>query len=63
METPELNRLYMAIQNFRDAMEGEVILNEYEQLNLENYIALLQMTYMEWKRRNVSKLYSDKRAA
>jgi hypothetical protein len=44
----------VAIQNFREAMECELPLTDLEQVSLENYIALLEITYIEWKRRNVS---------
>ena len=62
--TAELKELYLAIQKFREAMERDLRLNESERLSLENYIALLQITYMEWKRRNVEKLaYPYRQAA
>jgi hypothetical protein len=56
MGTAELTELYLAIQNFREAMERDLQLNDSERLSLENHVALLQITYMEWKRRNVDKL-------
>jgi hypothetical protein len=52
MEVPELRRLYQAIQTFREAMEADLCLNDFDRVTLENYIALLQITYIEWKRRN-----------
>ena len=51
-EVPELRRLYRAIQDFRESMEGDLPLTDFDRVCLENYIALLQITYMEWKRRN-----------
>jgi hypothetical protein len=64
MGTAELKELYLAIQNFREAMERDLQLNDSERLSLENHIALLQITYMEWKRRNVQKLaYPYRQAA
>jgi hypothetical protein len=51
-EVPELRRLYQAIQDFRESMEGDLPLSDFDRVCLENYIALLQITYMEWKRRN-----------
>jgi hypothetical protein len=51
-EVPELRRLYQAIQDFRESMEGDLPLTDFDRVCLENYIALLQITYMEWKRRN-----------
>jgi hypothetical protein len=53
MGTAELKELYLAIPKFREAMERDLRLNDSERLSLENHIALLQITYMEWKRRNV----------
>ena len=53
MQAPELNQLYLAIQNFREAMESDLPLTEFDRIALENYIALLEITYIEWKRRNV----------
>ena len=53
MEAPELRRFYLAIQNLREAMEGDLPLNDFDRICLENYIALLQITYIEWKRRYV----------
>jgi hypothetical protein len=45
-------------------MERDLRLNDSERLSLENHIALLQITYMEWKRRNVEKLaYPYRQAA
>jgi len=53
METSELNQLFLAIQNFREAMEGDLPLTYFDRISLENYISLLELTYIEWKRRNV----------
>ena len=53
MQAPELNQLYLAIQNFREAMERGLPITEFDRIALENYIALLEITYIEWKRRNV----------
>jgi hypothetical protein len=55
MDTPVLTRLYLAIQNFREAMEGDLSLTDFDRICLENYISLLEITYIEWKRRNVHK--------
>ena len=62
-KTPELRQLYVAIQNFREAMESDLALSDFDRLSLENYLALLQMTYIEWKRRNISRRNSHLRAA
>ena len=53
METSELNQLFLAIQNFREAMEIDLPLTYFDRISLENYISLLELTYIEWKRRNV----------
>lgn len=37
-----------------DALETNCSLNELDQLRLENYMSVVQMAYMEWKRRNVA---------
>jgi hypothetical protein len=55
MGIAELKELYLAIRKFREAMERDLRLNDSERLSLENHIALLQLTYMEWKRRNPQK--------
>jgi hypothetical protein len=54
MEPSELQQLSRAIQKFREAMERDLPLNDFERITIENYVALLQITYIEWKRRNVS---------
>jgi hypothetical protein len=53
MEDPVLINFYVATQNLREAMEGDLPLHDFDRICLENYIALLQMTYIEWKRRNL----------
>jgi hypothetical protein len=53
MEPPELRNFYVAIQNLRDAMMHDLPLDVFQRVCLENYIALIQLTYVEWKRRNV----------
>jgi hypothetical protein len=64
MGTAELKERYLAIQKFREAMERDLRLNDSERLSLENHIALLQITYMEWKRRHAEKLaYPYRQAA
>ena len=62
METPGVKAFYVAVQNLREEMEGDIPLNDFERFALENYIELLQMTYIEWKRRNLN-LSGHKRAA
>lgn len=57
MEIPELKALYLAAQNLREAMESDVALNDFERIAPENYIELLQMTYIEGKIRNFPRPY------
>ena len=52
MRTPVLTNFCIATQNLREAMESDLPLNDFERLSLENYIALLHMTLIQWKRRN-----------
>lgn len=53
MDQPVLSQLYLAIHNFREAMESDLSLTDFDRICLENYISLLEITYIEWKRRNV----------
>jgi hypothetical protein len=53
MEPPELRHFYLATQNLRDAMSHDLPLSDFDRISLENYIALLQITYVEWKQRNI----------
>jgi hypothetical protein len=64
-ESPILKKLYLGIQEFREAMKGNAPLTEFDEICLENYIALLQSTYVEWKRRKRLNLqcHCNKRAA
>jgi len=52
MEPRVLTNFFIATQNLREEMECDLPLNDFERLSLENYIALLHMTYIEWKQRN-----------
>ena len=52
MEPSVINNFYKATQNLREAMECDLPLNDLERISLENYTALLQMTYIECKERN-----------
>lgn len=38
-----------------DALETDCYFNDLDRLRLENYVSVLQMAYIEWKRRNVGK--------
>ena len=53
MEPPELRNFFVATQNLREAMTHDLPLDIFQRVCLENYIALLQITYVEWKRRNM----------
>ena len=53
MDAPELRNFYVATQNLREAMESDFPLDDLDLLSLENYIALMQITCTEWKRRNL----------
>ena len=57
-----LTKLYQAVQEFREAMQHDLPLNDFDRISLENYMALLQITYIEWTRRNFRAL-SYKQAA
>jgi hypothetical protein len=61
MEAPELRGFYVASQNLREAMMRDLRMDVFDRICLENYMALLQLTYAEWKRRNVDQ--SDSRRA
>jgi hypothetical protein len=58
-----LTSFFKATQDLREEMERDLALHEYYRLSLENHIALLQMTYIEWKRRNVALHSSQMKAA
>ena len=62
MEPPELKKFYLATQNLREAMEHDLPLTDFDIISLDNYIALLQITSAQWKRRNLE-AFSYKRAA
>ncbi|MDK2742396.1 MAG: hypothetical protein H8K03_07065 [Nitrospira sp.] len=36
-----------------DAFENDCLLTDMDQLRLDNYLAIMQMSYIEWKRRNL----------
>ena len=52
MDDPKLKRFFSAVRDLRDAMESDLQLDQFDRLSLENYLALLQITYSEWKKRN-----------
>jgi hypothetical protein len=49
-----LHRFCLVTEALRSAMEGDMALDEMDQLRLENRLALLHMAYVEWKRRNLT---------
>ena len=53
MEPTVINNFYKATQNLREAMECDLPLTDLDRICLENYLFLIQMTYAEWKRRNL----------
>ena len=48
-----LHRFYLVTAALRSAMQVDMPLDGSEQLRFENHMALLHMTYVEWKRRNL----------
>ena len=52
MQPLELTNFFAATQNLRKVMESDVPLDYFDRLSLENHVALLQITYIEWKQRN-----------
>ena len=61
MESPELRKFCMKPSRTFVKMTHDLPLDEFVNNLLENYIALLQITYMEWKRRNTNSLSTDAR--
>jgi hypothetical protein len=53
-EDDALHRFCLVTEALRSAIEGDMVLDETDQLHLENRLALLHMAYAEWKRRNLS---------
>jgi hypothetical protein len=48
-----LRQFYRATRKLREVMsEDDLYLDAFDQVSLENYIALLEMTYIDWKRRH-----------
>ena len=48
-----LKHFYKATRKLREVMnEDDFDLDEFDRVSLENYIALLEMTYIDWKRRH-----------
>ena len=53
MQPSVMTNFFTATQNFREAMESDLPLNDLDRICVENYIFLIQITYLEWKRRNL----------
>jgi hypothetical protein len=54
MEPSALKQFYRATRKLREIMnEDDLYLDDFDRLSLENYISLLHMTYIDWKRRNL----------
>lgn len=49
-----IGRFAKACQELRKELQENIVMNETEQLQVENSVALVQMGYIEWKRRNLS---------
>jgi len=47
-----IGRFSQACRAIHNAMRHNVLMTEAEQLKLENNLILIQMGYLEWKRRN-----------
>jgi hypothetical protein len=54
MLPPELTSFYKATQELLEAMKSDLPLDALDLVRLEDSIALLQMKYLEWKRRHFS---------
>lgn len=57
--TSSIARFAEVCQELRKEMQKNMVMNETEQLQLENSMALVQMGYVEWKRRNVLTKQAD----
>lgn len=53
MEPRQLKQFFVATKTLRDALQEDLRLNDFDRISLENYMSLLELTYIEWKRRNV----------
>jgi len=54
MDNEVLRRYFDAIKELREALESNAPLDGLERLRLENYMSVLHMSYVEWKRRNIA---------
>ena len=53
MQPSVITNFFTAAQNLREAMELDLPLNDVDRICVENYIFLIQVTYFDWKRRNL----------
>jgi hypothetical protein len=50
MDEPALKKFFTSVRELREAMAAGMHLDDFDRLCLENYIALLQLSYIDWKR-------------
>ena len=53
MQPAVITDFFTAAQKLREAMELDLPLNDVDRICVENYIFLIQVTYFDWKRRNL----------
>ena len=53
MQPAVITNFFTAAQDLREAMELDLPLSDVDRIRVENYIFLIQITYFEWKRRNL----------
>ena len=53
MQPAVITNFFTAAQDLREAMELDLPLNDVDRIRVENYIFLIQITYFDWKRRNL----------
>jgi hypothetical protein len=50
MDEPAVKKFFTSVRELREAMASGMHLDDFDRLCLENYIALLQLSYSDWKR-------------
>ena len=50
MDEPAVKKFFTSVRELREAMAAGMHLDDFDRLCLENYIALLQLSYIDWKR-------------
>jgi hypothetical protein len=50
MDQPAVKQFFTSVRELREAMAAGMHLDDFDRLCLENYIALLQLSYIDWKR-------------